>query len=67
MIVHHGINGYVHEPEDIKAIAKSVVKLIKDRELNLQFSRASYDILKNSYSKSKHLELLKKLYDSLGD
>ena len=45
----HGVNGYLHEPDDITGFSHSILKILHDEELAKSFSEAGIEHIENRF------------------
>ena len=64
-IVQNGENGYCCEPGDTDIMATRITHLLDDAELREKCEKASYQIVKESYSIDRHIYLLSNLYNEV--
>jgi glycosyltransferase involved in cell wall biosynthesis len=38
-VVEHGVNGFLHDPEDLEGMAASGIRLLTDPDLHFQFAQ----------------------------
>lgn len=57
-----GVTGFVVKPKDTVALAESMVRLLRDRNLNQQFGSAARRIALEKFSPQPHLDRLTGIY-----
>lgn len=64
-VLHDGKNGFLITPGDVGTLSKSILQLIADDHLRVRFSRASYDLVKGSFSLDANIQKLTRIYEML--
>lgn len=64
-IVRNGENGVCCDAGDIDSFVKSIISILKDKSLRLQYAARSMEIVKHSYSLDAHIDLLENLYEEV--
>lgn len=65
--VNHGVNGFLVEPGDVKALATHLSKLLADAELRDRMGRASRELLVEKFESAKIVKRLIRIYDAAID
>ena len=61
-VLHDGENGFLITPGDVDTLGKRILQLIDDNQLRIRFSRASYELVKNSFSLAANIGKLREIY-----
>lgn len=64
-VLHNNKNGFLVKPGDIDALAETMKEIIENRSLREEFSQESYQLISESFSLDKNIEILKSYYKSL--
>lgn len=64
-IIKDGINGFLFDPGDHKALSQDILILLNDKELRETFIRESRTIIMNSFSMTQRMRKLEDLYMNL--
>ena len=64
-VLHNNKNGFLVKPGDIDALAEVIKEIIENRSLREEFSQESYQLISESFSLDKNIEILKSYYKSL--
>ena len=64
-IVHNDINGWCCEQGDILAFSTGINRLLSNSNELQQYSRASFNIVKNGYSLEAHLKKIESVYEKI--
>lgn len=64
-VLHDGENGYLMRPGDVDALCECLLKLVDSKELRMNFSQRSYDLIKKTFSLDVNISALKKIYKKI--
>ncbi|MEK7249808.1 MAG: glycosyltransferase, partial [Bacteroidota bacterium] len=62
LMVEDGVSGYLVKPEDPKALAESLVKVIRDKKLVMKMGQASFELFKKKFHAAAMAERVEKVY-----
>jgi glycosyltransferase involved in cell wall biosynthesis len=63
--VEDGVNGYIVQPKDHKALAESIMKLLRNEKLRGEFGRKGRIVIKDRLNYYKAMEGMEKVYKDL--
>lgn len=64
-VIEDGKTGFLFPLDDHKALAKSVIKLLKDEDLRKKMGEAGKEEVKQKYTWEKNIDKLEKIYEDL--
>lgn len=64
-IVKDNVNGFVINPGNIEEFSQRIIEILINKDIKKKFSLASKEIIKNEYSKEKHISKIEKVYTLL--
>jgi len=64
-VIENGITGFLVESENVDAVSKALIKLIKDKNLREKMGNSGRKFVREKYEWSKCTEIMKSIYDRL--
>ena len=64
-VIQHGVNGYIVELGDTKAVAEYAVKLLQDDKMHQQFRQEALESVEKNFHESKIIKQYERIYERL--
>ena len=64
-VIEHGVNGYIVEPGDTKAVADYAVELLQDDKKHQQFRQEALASVEKNFHESYIIEQYERIYERL--
>jgi N-acetyl-alpha-D-glucosaminyl L-malate synthase BshA len=66
-VIEHGVSGFLHQPEEIEAMAESGINLLRDGELHARITKAAVLRVRREFCEEKIVPMYERAYERVGE
>jgi N-acetyl-alpha-D-glucosaminyl L-malate synthase BshA len=64
-VIEHGVNGFLHDPDDLESMARSALRVLEDDSLRHQMGEAAARTARNQFCDSKIVPVYEAYYEEI--